>query len=93
MLGFQHVFTDSHVTFPRLAAIMPRSIFQKVKQKADSSDEEDPRYKKGRFMDTLYKIQEKKKNKDESKWEALKDDFMMNSKMRDWDKQDGSGED
>lgn len=44
-------------------------------------------------MDTLYKIQEKKKNGEESKWEALKDDFMMNSKMRDWDKQADSDED
>ncbi|XP_003745771.1 RRP15-like protein [Galendromus occidentalis] len=66
---------------------------QRAKQKADSSDDEDHRYKKGRFMDTLYKIQEKKKGKDESKWEALKDDFMMNSKMRDWDKQAGSDDD
>lgn len=51
-------------------------------------------------METLNKIQEKKQKNSSvkltSKWEALRDDFMTNSKMRDWDKQDSeanSGDD
>ncbi|XP_022647355.1 RRP15-like protein [Varroa destructor] len=77
--------------------------FQEEKRKQrdnESSDEDERRYKKGRFMETLNKIQEKKQKngsvKLTSKWEALRDDFMTNSKMRDWDKQDSeanSGDD
>lgn len=73
---------------------------QRKQRDNESSDEDERRYKKGRFMETLNKIQEKKQKngsvKLTSKWEALRDDFMTNSKMRDWDKQDSeanSGDD
>ncbi|OQR70436.1 RRP15 protein-like [Tropilaelaps mercedesae] len=76
------------------------SKFQEEKRKKredHSSDDDEPRYKKGRFMETLSKIQEKKR-KDEStatasKWKALRDDFMINSKMRDWDKKESDEDD
>lgn len=65
---------------------------KKSMRKDESSDEDEGRYKKGRFMETLTKLQEKNRKNEgaqaTSKWEALREDFMTNSKMRDWDKQD-----
>jgi len=69
---------------------------KRIKRGEDSSDDEDRRYKRGKFMEDLGKISSKRRKEEEegnsSKWVALRDDFMMDSKMRDWDKQTGDSD-